>query len=289
MNHHRPVEFLGNNRFLVAAEIIAPFCRVPGLLQHFDRVVVGDARKWRRDFLQRSDVPLDQPQLPRAIFRHRLHHRAHQSFGQLDHVLEMRVSRLRLEHPEFGQVPPRFRFFRAKRGTKRIDLAQRGRQRFHIKLPGLRQISLLLVNVIHFEKRGGSFARRRSENRRIGQRVTLRVHEIPRRALGFRANAQDRRLPRRANPQMPPVEQKINAMLLQLNRIRLRIGDALHHFDRAHTHFKSARCPRFRANRARGNHAGFLRQPLQRAENFGMFLLRNYPLHDSCAVAENRK
>src|SRR6202789_376851 len=289
VNHHRPVEFLGNDRFLVATEVIAPFCRIPSLLQHFDRVVVGDQRKGRADFLQRSDVPFDQPQLSRAVFRYRLHHRAHQTFSEHNHVLEMRVRSLRLQHPEFGQVPPRLRFLRAKSGSERIDLAQRGRQRLHVKLARLRQISLLFVNVIHLKQRGGSFARRRSENRRVGQRVTLRVHEIPRRALGLGANAQDRRLSRRANPQMPPVQQKINAVLLQLNRVRFGIPNALHNFDRAHSHFISARRSRFRANHARRDHARFLRQPLQRAENLGMLLLRNHSLHDARTVAKNRK
>ena len=117
-------------------------------------------------------------------------------------------------------------------GPKRIHLAQRRGRRFHIKLPRLRQVGLLVVDVIHFEKRGRAFAGGGSKNGRVRQDVALVVHVIARRANGFRANAQNRRLPRRANPQMPLVEQKIDAVLFQLNRIRIGFRHALDNFDR---------------------------------------------------------
>ena len=82
-----------------------------------------------------------------------------------DHVFQMRVGGFGLEHPEFGQVAARLRFFGAERGAERIDLAERRGRGFHVKLAGLRQIGLLVVDVVHFEKRGGAFAGRGRENR----------------------------------------------------------------------------------------------------------------------------
>ena len=158
----------------------------------------------------------------------------------------MRVGRFGLEHPEFGEVAARLRFFGAKRGPERIDLAQRGGRGFHVELAGLREIGLLVVDVIHFEKRGGAFAGRGRENRRVGECVALRVHEIARGANRFGANAQDGRLARRANPQVALVEQEIDAVLFQLNRIGLRFRHALDHFDRADVHFAAAGRARLR-------------------------------------------
>ena len=114
----------------------------------------------------------------RAILHHRLHDRADEPFAELDHVFEVSVGRLRLEHPEFSQVAPRLGFFGAERGTERIDLAERRGGGFHVQLPGLRQIGFLVVDVVHFEKRGGAFAGCRREDRRVGERVALRVHVI---------------------------------------------------------------------------------------------------------------
>ncbi len=81
-----------------------------------------------------------------------LHHCAHQAFAKLDHVFKVCVGSLGLEHPEFGEMAARLRFFGAKRGPERIYLAERRGGRFHVKLARLREIRLLVVDVIHLKE-----------------------------------------------------------------------------------------------------------------------------------------
>src|SRR5277367_5116260 len=88
---------------------------------------------------------------------------------------------------------------------------------------------------------------------------------------------------------MPLVEQKIDAMLLQLNGIGIRIGDALDDLDPTHMNFIAARRARFGLNLPRHDHARFLRESFQRAESHRLFFERNYTLDDSRAVAKNWK
>ena len=64
---------------------------------------------------------------------------------------------------------------------------------------------------------------------------------------------------------------KINAVFLELNRVRRGIGYALDDFDSADAHFKSARSAGLGSNHATDDDTGFLRQAFQRSENFGLF------------------
>src|SRR5439155_19140869 len=78
-------------------------------------------------------------------------------------------------------------------------------------------IGFLVVNVIDFKERGGALAGGGSEHRRVGERVALAVHEFPRGANRFGPNAEDGGLAWRSNPEVALIEQKIDAMLFQLN------------------------------------------------------------------------
>ena len=98
---------------------------------------------------------------------------AYQPFAERHHVFQVREGGFGLEHPEFREVAPRFRFFRAKRGAKTINLAQRRRQGFAVELAGLRQVSFLIVDVLHFKKCGRAFAGRGREDGRVGESVAL--------------------------------------------------------------------------------------------------------------------
>ncbi len=88
---------------------------------------------------------------------------------------------------------------------------------------------------------------------------------------------------------MPLVEQKIDAVLLELNRIWHRLRHALYNLDAAYVQLKSSRRACLRSHRARHNHARFLSQPFRRVERFCMLLLRNHALNNSRAVAKNRE
>ena len=54
-------------------------------------------------------------------------------------------------------------------------------------------------------------------------------------------------------------------------------------------HLEAARRARLGANLAGDDDAGFLRQPAQRGEGFGLLFLRDHALDDAGAVAKNRE
>ncbi len=289
MNHDRAVELVRENGLFVAAEIVAPLRGIAVLLQNLDGLIVGEARKRRLHGFELGDVAPKRFEFAAALADHRLHDVADQAFAERHHVFEVRVGGLGLEHPEFGQVAARLRFFGAKCGPESVDLAERRRDGFEVKLARLREVGFFLVHVLHLEERGGAFARGWSEDRRVGQRVALRVHEFARGANGFGANAQNRGLARRANPEVAAVEQKIDAVLLELDRIRLGFRDALHDFDARDAHLAAARRARLAANPSGDDDARFLRQSAQRGERFGLLFLRDHALQDAGAVAKNRE
>ena len=187
--------------------------------------------KRRLDVLQLLNVALERFEFAGFVFHHALNDGADQTFAQIHHVGKFGVGGLRLEHPEFGEVAAGLGFFGAKRGAESVDLAERHGGGFDVELAALREIGFLVVNVVHFEERGSAFAGRGSENRRVGERVALRVHEIARGANGFGADAQNRSLARRANPEMAVIEQEIDAMLFELDGKRRGFGNFLHHFE----------------------------------------------------------
>ena len=210
----RAVELPADDRLLVAAEVVAHLrLGVTVLLQDVDRLFVSNARKRRLDRLEFRGIALQRFDLARPIAQDRLHDMAHQSFAERHHVFQVRVSCFGFQHPEFGQVPARFRFLGAKGWPEAINFAQRRGQRFHVELPRLGQVSLLVVDVLHFKQSCRALAGSRRKYGCIRERVTLAVHEFARGADGFGANSQDGGLAWSTHPQMPPVEKKIHAVL----------------------------------------------------------------------------
>jgi hypothetical protein len=116
-------------------------------------------------------------------------------------------------------VTPGLRFFRAERGSARVDLAESRSEGFDVKLPGLRKERLLVVDIVDFEQRGRAFARGGGKDRRLRERVTQPIEEIAAGANRLGANAQDRSLARRSDPQMSAIKEKIDAVLLELDGI----------------------------------------------------------------------
>src|SRR6266849_3512966 len=97
------------------------------------------------------------------------------------------------------------------------------------------------------------------------------------------------RLARRADPQVPAVEQEIYAVLFQLNRVGVVFGDALHDFERRHRNLVAARGARIGLDAAGDDDAGLLRESPQRLENLRALLLRYHALDHSRAVTEDGK
>ena len=85
------------------------------------------------------------------------------------------------------------------------------------------------------------------------------------------------------------IEEKIDAVLFELNWKRRALRNFLLDLDFAHADFEAAGRALLAADLSRDDDAGFLRQPLQRFERFRVLLERADPLNDSRAIAKNRK
>ena len=221
------VEFLGERRFIRSAEIAAPLERQALLLQDLGGLVVGQARKRRLHVLEFAGVAVERLQLALTAFEDPTDDRDDERFREIHHVVERRVGDFGLDHPELGQVAPRLRFLGAKRRAKTVDAAERHRVGLVIELAALRQVRRFVVEVLDREEGCGSLARGRREDRRIGEDEAATVEEVTNRIDHFVADAQDRLLARRAQPEVTAVHQVVDAVFLRRDRIVLRFGDDL--------------------------------------------------------------
>src|SRR6266568_2552554 len=162
-------------------------------------------------------------------------------------------------------------------------------QRFTVKLPALRQVGFLMVDVIDFEQSRRALAGGRREHGRVGEGVTLAVHKFARGTDGFGTNAKNGRLAWRTNPEMPVVEEEVHAVFLELDRKRRGFGNSLQDLQFRNPDFVAARSALFRANLPGNDNARFLRQALQRFERFGILLERADALNSARAVPKDGK
>ena len=147
--------------------------------------------------------------------------------GQDHHVVEVGVSHLRLDHPEFGEVAPGLRLLGPEGRTEAVDAAERHGVRFVVELTALRQVRGRVVEVLRRKQRRRPFARCRREDRRVGEDEPALVEEIAHGVDDFVADAQDRLLALAADPEMAAVEQVIDAVLLRRDRVVVRRADEL--------------------------------------------------------------
>src|SRR3989344_5990579 len=111
-------------------------------------------------------------------------------------------------------MPPGPALLRAEARRGAIDLLQRGDHRLCVQLPALRQISLL-VEVLDREQRAAPFARAPGERGRLDLEESLPAEVLMDRPRHLRAYLEDGRLPARADPEMPHVQQVLGALVLR--------------------------------------------------------------------------
>ena len=161
-----------------AAEIAAPLNFGAVLLQILHRIVVAHARERRLDGFELRDVAFEHLQFLAALVEDAADDVNHHLLGHALDLFEIRVRHLRLDHPELREMPARFRFLGAERWPEAVDLAERHGRRFAVKLARLRQVGLVVVEVIDFEERGGSFAGGGSEDGRVDEREAVVIEVI---------------------------------------------------------------------------------------------------------------
>ena len=200
---------------------------MPLSCQNRHRLVVRDARKRRLHPLELGDVALQDLQLAAPRVQRAPDDIDEQPFGERHDVVQVGVRHLGLDHPEFRQVPPRLRLLGAERRPEAVHPAERHRVGLVVELTALRQVGRRVLEVLRRKQGRRPFARGRREDRRVGQDEAARVEVVADGVDDFVADAQDRLLALGTNPQMPAIEQVVDAVLLRRDGIVLRGADDL--------------------------------------------------------------
>src|SRR5262249_30129432 len=161
--------------------------------------------------------------------------------------------------------------------------------RFDIELSGLREVSLL-VEIIDREKCRCALARRRRQDRRIGERESPIIEEVTTSFDDLSADAQNRRLARCSHPEVAMVHQNIDAVFFQRNWEWLIVWNTLNDLHVRNIQLVTTGGALVGSHFTFDDHARFLREILNRIEHFRSdCVLRNYPLDRARAVAKNRE
>ncbi len=211
-------------------------------------------------------------------------------FSKLLHVFKRRVGHFRLDHPELGEMAAGLGFLGAEGRAESVDLAERHGGGFVIKLAGLRQVGLGVLEIVHFEQRGGAFAGRRRENGCIDEGEAVRIEILAYCADHLVAHADDGVLPLAAQPEVAMIHQKLDAVILRGDGVGIGFRHALHHFQILHVHFVAAGGALVGADLAGDNDGGFLGQVFDGLEQgFGQRTFYGHALHQAGAIAQDRK
>ena len=196
-------------------------------MSSFGRVVVRDARERALDARELRGVALERLELARAPIEHARDDLDDEPFGELDDIVERRVGDFGFDHPELGEVPARLRLLGAERRPEAVHAAERHRVGLVVELAALREVRRRVVEVLHGKERRRAFARRRREDRRVGEDEAAAVEVVAHRVDHLVAHAQDRLLARRADPQVAPIHQEVDAVFLRRDREVVRLAHDL--------------------------------------------------------------
>ena len=251
------------------------------------RVLVVQPREGRLHVLELRGVALEDLQLLLALLERLRDDVADEPLGERDRVVEVREGDLRLHHPELGEVAPRLRLLRAEGRAEAVDLAVRGGGRLVVELAALREVGRALVEVRHAEERRRALAGRRREDRRVDQDVALVVEVVAHRLHHRVADARDRVLARRAQPQVAVLHQERRAVVLRRDRV---VVDALQHGGRRHVQLVAAGRARVLPHVPGELDRGLLPRLLERVPRLGRDrLLRDDGLRVARAVADDQE
>ena len=125
MHEHGAVERARNDGLFVAAKVVAKLGGIAVLVEDGNSFFVADARERRLDAFELLRIAFEGFELAWFVLQDALHDGADEAFANSHGFIQFHVGSLWFEHPEFSQVASGLRFFRAERGAKGIDLAQR--------------------------------------------------------------------------------------------------------------------------------------------------------------------
>ena len=286
-DHHRSVKGFGQKSLLRRPQVVSPINLIAAGRQARHCLGVAQAGEGGPDGFQGGRRPLQGGQLGPAVGQHPFHDKAEQGLRQGQNILQFGKGNLRLQHPEFRQVPPGLGFFRPKGRSETIDLPQGQGRRLQIQLAALGQIGLAVAEIVRFKQGGGPFAGGGGKDRRIHQDKPALPEKIPAGPDDFVPNPQDRLLPGAADPQMAVVQEKIHPMLLVGDGVFLGDGQRLH---RTQIQFKPARSPGFGPYQTRHRQRGLLGQSVKGGEvGLGNLPFHHHALHQAGPVPQDEK
>ena len=228
MRHaHRSIELFGEDGLVGSTQVAADLKGDTLVVKDLGRVVVVEPREWRFHVFEFRRVTLEDPELRPAFVQHSLDHRRYQRFGQLDDVVEISVGHLGLDHPELGQMASGLALFSTKRRTEAVNLAESHGVGFVVKLPALRQVGGVVLEILHREQRRRALARRRRKNRCVRQDEAAAVEEVADGVDHLVAHSQDSGLPLAANPKVTAIKEVIDPVLLGRDRKVMSLADDL--------------------------------------------------------------
>ena len=146
----------------------------------------------------------------------------------------------------------------------------------------------LVVEVLRGKQRRRALARGRREDRRVGEDEAAAVEEVADRVDDLVADAEDRLLPLRADPEMAAIEQVVDAVFLRRDGVVVRLGhDDVHRRD---VDLVAALCPRVRARGAGHHQRRFLREMVGGLEDLVADRgLRHHGLDEARAVTNRQE
>ena len=163
-------------------------------------------------------------------------------------------------------MPPGLRLLGPEGGAEGVDVAEGHGRGFVVELAGLRQVDLLVVEVVDLEQGGGALAGGGREDGRVEQRETVGVEVVADGADHLVADPQDGVLAPAAQPQVPVVHQEVDAVVLGRDGVRIGLRNALDHLQVLDIQLVAARRAGFGADLAGDDDRRFLGQVLDRLE-----------------------
>ena len=138
-------------------------------------------------------------------------------FGEVEEAVEFEEGDFGFDHPELGEVAAGFGFFGAEGGAEAVDLAEGEGGGFDVELAGLGEVGLVVVEVVHLEEFGGSFAGVRRQDGWVGADEAVEVEVLGCGAHDGGADAEDGGLARGAEPEVAVLHEEVDAGFFELD------------------------------------------------------------------------
>ena len=170
-----------------------------------------------------------------------------------------------------------------ERGAEAVDLPERRRRGLHVELSRLGEEGAL-AEVVGLEERARVLADGAREDGRVDADEAPVVEEVVDGLLDLVAHAQAGALLRRAEPQVPEVQEEVHPVVFGLDGIVLA---GTYQAQGPHLHLVSAGRPGLRADLAGERDAGLLRETaVQLPHLLRSLLLHDHALHHARTVAQ---